>query len=118
MKRLFMAVTAVALAAVLARAQQNDKPAQAPETTMNGAKAVDAKKADKSVKKEKKGKAVVEDYTPQAPEYGKKAKCPVSGEEFKVGPDTKAVKYKGKTYYFCCGGCMPKFKKQPAKFAK
>ena len=118
MKRLFLAVAVVTLAVVMVRAQQDNKPAKAPEMTMDGAKAADAKKADKSVKKAKKAKAVVEDYTPQASEYGQKAKCPVSGEEFKVGQGTKAVKYKGKTYYFCCGGCLPQFKKHPAKFAK
>jgi YHS domain-containing protein len=104
MKRLFLAVVVVASAAFIVRAQQDNKPAKASETTQ----ATNVKKA----------KAVVADYTPQASEYGKKEKCPVSGEEFKVSADTKAVKYKGKTYYFCCGGCLPQFKKHPAKFAK
>ncbi|MCX5796071.1 MAG: YHS domain-containing protein [Elusimicrobia bacterium] len=118
MKRLFLAVAVVTLAAFVVRAQQADKTAQAPETTMDGAKAPAAKKADKSVKKDKKGKAVVEDHTPAASEYGKAAKCPVTGEEFKVSAETKAVKYKGKVYYFCCPSCAPSFKKNPAKFAK
>lgn len=26
--------------------------------------------------------------------------------------------YKGKRYFFCCGGCPATFKKDPAKFAK
>lgn len=26
--------------------------------------------------------------------------------------------YKGRRYFFCCGGCVPKFKKDPAKYAK
>ena len=26
--------------------------------------------------------------------------------------------YKGKRYFFCCGGCPAQFKKDPAKFAK
>ena len=26
--------------------------------------------------------------------------------------------YKGKTYYFCCGGCKPQFDKNPAKYVK
>jgi YHS domain-containing protein len=109
-KRLLMVVAAMNLAAFAAHAQQAGNP-PAPGTTADGAKAPDAKKG-------KKAKAVVLDYTPQASEYGKKVKCPVGGDEFKVGPDTKAVKYKGKTYYFCCSSCMPRFKKNPAKYAK
>ena len=42
----------------------------------------------------------------------------MSGEEFKVGEGTKAVKYKGKVYYFCCPDCAGPFKKDPAKYAK
>ncbi len=39
--------------------------------------------------------------------------CPVMGG--------KAVKdysyeYQGKTYYFCCQGCLPAFKKNPEKY--
>jgi len=26
--------------------------------------------------------------------------------------------YKGNRYFFCCAGCEPEFKKDPAKFAK
>lgn len=26
--------------------------------------------------------------------------------------------YKGKTYYFCCNGCKPKFDKNPDKYVK
>ena len=26
--------------------------------------------------------------------------------------------YKGRRYFFCCGGCPAEFKKDPAKFAK
>jgi YHS domain-containing protein len=28
------------------------------------------------------------------------------------------IDYKGNRYYFCCGGCAPEFKKNPAKYAK
>jgi len=65
----------------------------------------------------KKAPAVA-DYKLRPSDYGRKARCAVSGEEFKVGPETKAVKYKGKVYYFCCADCMPQFKKNPAKYAK
>ena len=43
--------------------------------------------------------------------------CPVTGDKIKsvksaVGHST----YKGKTYYFCCGMCKPRFDKAPGKF--
>jgi len=46
--------------------------------------------------------------------------CAVTGEEIpdaKTAGGGKAV-YNGKTYYFCCAGCAPQFKKTPAKFAQ
>lgn len=47
------------------------------------------------------------------------AVCPVMGTNI---PDiTKAAGksvYKGKTYYFCCGGCKPLFDKNPEKYIK
>lgn len=47
------------------------------------------------------------------------AVCPVMGTPI---PDVskaagKSV-YKGKTYYFCCPGCKPKFDADPSKYAK
>jgi len=45
--------------------------------------------------------------------------CPVTGD--KIASVQKAVghsTYKGKTYYFCCSGCKPRFDKSPAKFIK
>ena len=47
------------------------------------------------------------------------AVCPVMGT--KIPDVTKAAGksvYKGKTYYFCCRGCKPKFDANPAKYAK
>ena len=47
------------------------------------------------------------------------AVCPVMGN--KIPDVTKAAGksvYKGKTYYFCCGGCKPKFDANPAKYVK
>jgi YHS domain-containing protein len=118
MRRLSLVLAAMALAAVAARAQQGGQPeATAPETTMDGAKAMGTQEPAQSVKT-KTHKATVKDYTPKASEYGKKVKCPLEGAEFKVGPDTKAVKYKGKIYYFCCDDCLAQFKKHPAKYAK
>ncbi len=39
--------------------------------------------------------------------------CIVSG-----GPGTIAVKYKGETYYVCCGGCRSAFLDEPEKFIR
>jgi YHS domain-containing protein len=47
------------------------------------------------------------------------AVCPVMGT--KIPDVTKAAGksvYKGKTYYFCCGGCKPAFDRNPAKYVK
>lgn len=45
--------------------------------------------------------------------------CPVTGDKIAsvkaaVGHST----YKGKTYYFCCPSCKPRFDKNPAKYVK
>ena len=45
--------------------------------------------------------------------------CPVTGD--KIATAKAAVghsAFKGKTYYFCCAGCKPRFDKAPAKFVK
>ena len=45
--------------------------------------------------------------------------CPVTGD--KIASVKAAVghsAFKGKTYYFCCAGCKPRFDKNPAKFAR
>jgi len=45
--------------------------------------------------------------------------CPVTGD--KIASIKAAVGhsvYKGKTYYFCCAGCKPRFDKEPAKIVK
>src|ERR1700682_3836967 len=51
------------------------------------------------------------------PAPGAWAKCPVSGEVFRVGPDTEFATYDGRVYAFCCPDCKPDFDKDPAKFA-
>ncbi len=43
------------------------------------------------------------------------AKCPV--EHGNVDPKYTCV-YEGKTIGFCCGDCIPEFKKDPAKYMK
>jgi P-type Cu+ transporter len=41
--------------------------------------------------------------------------CPVTGEN--ADPEVSYA-YNGKTYYFCCNGCVKKFKADPAKYIK
>lgn len=42
-------------------------------------------------------------------ELGKEAICPVTKKSFKISKDTPAIDFQGKTYYFCCPGCLDKF---------
>ena len=42
--------------------------------------------------------------------------CAVSGEVFTISKDSPRAEYNGGTYYFCCGGCVSKFKADPARF--
>jgi YHS domain-containing protein len=43
--------------------------------------------------------------------------CPVTGNKIKSVKDAVGHSvYKGKTYYFCCPACKPKFDKNPAKY--
>ena len=43
--------------------------------------------------------------------------CPVTGDKIaSAGAAVGHSAYKGKTYYFCCGMCKPRFDKKPAKF--
>ncbi len=51
------------------------------------------------------------------PAEGTWARCPVSGDVFKVGKETQFETYAGRVYAFCCEECKPDFVKNPAKFA-
>ena len=51
-------------------------------------------------------------------EIGIEAICPVTKNKFKVDKETKAVDYKGQTYYFCCPGCDTEFIKEPEKYIR
>ena len=42
--------------------------------------------------------------------------CPVTCDEFKPTEQSPSYKYKGKTYQFCCLGCVNPFKKNPEKY--
>jgi YHS domain-containing protein len=48
-----------------------------------------------------------------------KLTCAITGEEIESAAKAAGkVDYNGKTYYFCCPGCIKKFNENPAKFAK
>jgi Cu(I)/Ag(I) efflux system membrane fusion protein len=51
-------------------------------------------------------------------EIGIEAICPVTKNKFKVDKETKAIDYKGRTYYFCCPGCDTEFIKEPEKYIR
>lgn len=55
---------------------------------------------------------------PGEAQIGDKTVCPVSGEEFTVSASSPKVEYKGKTVYFCCGGCNEKFNANPEQYMK
>lgn len=52
------------------------------------------------------------------PPEGTWARCPVSGDVFRVGKETQFATYEGRTYAFCCEDCKPDFLKDPAKYAE
>ncbi len=47
---------------------------------------------------------------------GNKVVCPVSGESFKIEPDSKKVSYEGEIYYFCCPDCVALFNADQKKY--
>jgi YHS domain-containing protein len=53
---------------------------------------------------------------PGEAKIGDHSKCPVSGEDFVVDASSPHAEHNGKTYYFCCPGCMKKFQADPAKY--
>ena len=61
-------------------------------------------------------KIEVKDHKVTEAEVGQDAVCPVLLTKFKVQLTTLAAEYKGKIYYFCCGGCAPKFKADPEMY--
>ena len=47
---------------------------------------------------------------------GRNTICPVMGNPIKDFDEAPRIEYKGKTYYFCCAGCVDKFKEDPEKY--
>jgi len=42
--------------------------------------------------------------------------CPITNDTFQPTKQSPSYKYKGKTYQFCCPGCVNPFKKNPEKY--
>ena len=49
-------------------------------------------------------------------ELTKTVECPVMGSKIDPAKAYSSTVYKGKTYYFCCGGCPEAFKADPEKY--
>ena len=63
--------------------------------------------------------AVPQDKKDKTPETIKCAVMTGNPVNIKAATDKKMyADYKGKRYFFCCGGCPGQFKANPAKFAK
>lgn len=45
-----------------------------------------------------------------------KVQCPVMKTWINPSEAADSAEYNGKTYYFCCGGCKPKFLEDPEKY--
>lgn len=58
-----------------------------------------------------------EDAKPAAAAYPLKT-CVVSGEELGSMGKPLVIQHDGKDVQFCCKSCLPKFKKDPAKYMK
>lgn len=53
---------------------------------------------------------------PGEAQIGDRTTCPVSGEEFVVSESSPSVEHEGRTYYFCCPGCVERFQANPSEF--
>ena len=49
---------------------------------------------------------------------GDRTYCPVTGEEFTVTAQSPKAQVGGKTYYFCCGKCVPTFQANPGRYIR
>jgi hypothetical protein len=47
---------------------------------------------------------------------GDRTRCPVTNSVFIVRGDSPKADHAGKTYHFCCDGCVTRFKKDPKQF--
>jgi YHS domain-containing protein len=53
---------------------------------------------------------------PGEAKVGDKTTCPVMKHPFVVTESSPKFEYEGKTYYFCCPGCIERFKADPKKY--
>jgi xanthine dehydrogenase accessory factor len=53
---------------------------------------------------------------PGEAKVGDKTTCPVMKHPFVVSESSPKLEYEGKTYYFCCPGCIEQFKANPKKY--
>jgi len=91
---------------------KTETPPPAETSQTNGAANVEAPAPTGTVK------PPVLAHTITDAEVGQQVKCPVMGTDITVTKDTLSAEYKGKVYYFCCGGCPDEFNADPEKFAK
>lgn len=47
---------------------------------------------------------------------GDRTRCPVTNSVFVIKSDSPKTDFGGKTYHFCCDGCVSKFKQDPKQF--
>ena len=47
---------------------------------------------------------------------GDAARCPVSGETFRVRDTSPTAEHEGETYFFCCGSCVRPFLRNPDQY--
>lgn len=47
---------------------------------------------------------------------GDAARCPVSGEAFRVRDTSPSAEHDGETFYFCCGSCVRPFLRNPDQY--
>ncbi|MBK9002036.1 MAG: YHS domain-containing protein [Myxococcales bacterium] len=47
---------------------------------------------------------------------GDRTRCPVTNSVFVVKTDSPKTEHAGKTYHFCCEGCVTRFKQDPKQF--
>lgn len=93
----------------------SDKPGECPKCGMKLIKNNKVKTMKMNMKESNHQKNMAVVHKVRKEEIGKKAVCPVLGNEFTVSENTKAVSYKGKIYYFCCPGCAKPFMENPEK---
>ena len=110
-----------ALNACGGKSTKADAPATESETKAKCDGKCDKEKCDGKCDKHKKPSTSPESAANTKPNdgtvvVGDVTTCPVSGDVFTVTAESPKTEIDGKTYYFCCAGCVDKFAADPAKF--